>query len=304
MFNISAAYTMSQINSLGAEWRNFLQLGNDSAFLTDFYQPLDADQEYFINPYLSYKQYNLTLGSDSQELITGFRVREFQLGLDAGRNLGHWGRVVMGLYYNGGNNGRRLGLPSPYEGNFNNSGFALRLQADTLDSIAFPTKGYMANVRYRGALTALGADEDYQTLLLEGHKAWTWGKSTLIPRLYLGGTLSGDPGPEDLFLLGGFLNLSGYQQGDIAGQNVAFGELIYMYRLDSASSAFSIPLYAGGSLEVGGVWDTLKNIETDSIIPAGSLFLGADTPLGPFYLGAGLSNNSHASLYMMLGKLF
>ena len=304
MFNISAAYTMSQINSLGAEWRNFLQLGNDSAFLTDFYQPLDADQQYFINPYLSYKQYNLTLGSDSQELITGFRVREFQLGLDAGRNLGHWGRVVMCLYYNGGSNGRRLGLSSPYEGNFNNSGFALRLQADTLDSIAFPTKGYMANVRYRGALTALGADEDYQTLLLEGHKAWTWGKSTLIPRLYLGGTLSGEPGPEDLFLLGGFLNLSGYQQGDIAGQNVAFGELIYMYRLDSASSAFSIPLYAGGSLEVGGVWDTLKNIETDSIIPAGSLFLGADTPLGPFYLGAGLSNNSHASLYMMLGKLF
>ncbi len=304
MFNISAAYTMTQINSLGAEWRTFLQLGNDTAFLTDFYQPLDANQEYFIDPYLGYKQYNLTLESDSRELSTGFRVREFELGLDAGRNLGHWGRVVMGLYYNGGSNSRRLGIDSPYEGNFNNSGASLRLQADTLDSISFPTKGYMGNVRYRSALTLLGADEDYQTLLVEGHKPWTWGKATLIPRLYLGGTLSGEPGPEDLFLLGGFLNLSGYQLGDIAGKNVAFGELIFMYRLDNASSAFSIPLYAGGSLEVGGVWESLDQIETDSIIPAGSLFMGADTPLGPFYLGAGFAKDSQASLYLMLGKFF
>ena len=117
-------------------------------------------------------------------------------------------------------------------------------------------------------------------------------------------TLSGDPGPEDLFLLGGFLNLSGYQLGDITGQNVAFGELIYMYRLDNASSAFAIPLYAGGSLEVGTVWESLDRIEADAIIPAGSLFLGADTPLGPAYLGAGLSKDSHASLYLMLGKFF
>ncbi len=77
-----------------------------------------------------------------------------------------------------------------------------------------------------------------------------------------------------------------------------------MYRLDSASSAFSIPLYAGGSLEVGTVWDSLDRIEAEATIPAGSLFLGADTPLGPFYMGAGFSKDSHASLYLMLGKFF
>lgn len=303
-FNISAAYTMAQINPLGAEWRTFLQLGNDSVFLTDFYQPLDSAQEYFIDPYLSYTQYNLTLEGDSQDLISGFRVRELQIGVDAGRNLGHWGRAMLGLYYSGGSNARRLGLVSPYEGDFNNSGIAVRLEADTLDNIDFPTKGYMAHIRYQSALAALGADSDYQTLLVEGHKPWTWGKSTLIPRIYVGTTLSGDPGPEDLFLLGGFLNLSGYQLGDIAGQNVAFGELVYMYRLDSASSAFTIPLYAGGSLELGGVWESFDRIEANSLIPAGSLFLGADTPLGPFYLGAGFSKDSHASMYLMLGKLF
>ena len=152
--------------------------------------------------------------------------------------------------------------------------------------------------------TGLGADENFQTLSLDAFKPYSWGKSTLIPRLRLAGTLDGDPGPENLFLLGGFLNLSGYQLGQLSGQYLAFGELIYMYRLDSASAAFTIPLYAGGSLEVGGAWESTDDISTDTLIPAGSLFLGADTPLGPFYLGAGLADGSKASLYLLLGKLF
>jgi len=135
-------------------------------------------------------------------------------------------------------------------------------------------------------------------------KPYTWGKSTLIPRVRLAGTLNGNPGPQNLFLLGGFLNLSGYQIGQISGQYVAFGELIYLYRLDDASAAFTIPLYAGGSLEVGGAWNDLDDVTFDSLIPAGSLFVGADTPLGPLYLGAGVSDDSNASLYLMLGKLF
>ena len=135
-------------------------------------------------------------------------------------------------------------------------------------------------------------------------KPFTSGKSTLIPRLRLGGTLTGNPGPQNLFLLGGLLNLSGYQSGQVSGQYVGLGELIYLYRLDSASAAFTIPLYAGGSLEVGGAWNDLDEVSFDSLIPAGSLFLGADTPLGPFYLGAGVADGSSVSLYMLLGKLF
>ena len=162
----------------------------------------------------------------------------------------------------------------------------------------------MANLRYYSTLTALGADQDFQTLSLYAFKPLSWGKSTLIPRVRLGGALAGDPGPQNLFALGGFLDLSGYQIGQISGQYIAFGELIYMYRLDNASAAFTIPLYAGGSLEAGGAWNDLDDITFDSLIWAGSLFVGADTPLGPLYLGAGLTDDSNASLYLMLGKLF
>jgi NTE family protein len=162
----------------------------------------------------------------------------------------------------------------------------------------------LANLSYYSALTALGADQEFQTLSLDAYKPYTSGKSTLIPRIRLAGALAGDLCPQNLFLLGGFLNLSGYQIGQVSGQYLAFGELIYLYRLDNASAAFTIPLYAGGSLEVGGAWNDLDDITLDTLIPAGSLFVGADTPLGPLYLGAGVSDNSNASLYLTLGKLF
>jgi NTE family protein len=307
LFNISAAYTMSQLNSLGGEWRNFVQIGGNMVLETDFYQPLNADQEYYIDPFLSYQQYDLDMQNDppAQSTSTRFRVRQVQAGMEVGRNLEHWGRLSLGLHYNVGSNDLQIGQSSPEEeGDFNDSGYSIRWAADTLDSLNFPTSGYFASLRYYSALTALGADQDLQTLSLDFTKPYTWGKSTLIPRVRLAGTLDGDPGPQNLFLLGGFLRLSGYQSGQVSGQYIAFGELIYLYRLDDASAAFTIPLYAGGSLEVGGAWNDLDDVSFDSLIPAGSLFLGADTPLGPLYLGAGLADGSNASLYLLLGKLF
>ncbi len=314
LFNLSAAYTMSQLNSLGGQWRTFVQIGGNIKLETDFYQPLDAAQEYFINPYLSYQQYNLDLFGDSNEDNASFRIYRANIGLEVGRNLEHWGRLSLGLRYGPGKNDLRFGQISTdentttnentiNEGSFDDGGYSIRWAADTLDNLNFPTSGYYANLVFYDSLAALGASNNFSTLSLNAVKPYTWGKQTLIPRVILSGRLSGNPGVQDLFLLGGFLNLSGYQIGQISGQYAALGELIYMYRLDDASAAFTIPLYAGGSLEVGGAWNAIDEITLDSLIPAGSLFLGADTPLGPLYLAGGLAKGD-ASLYLMLGRLF
>ncbi|MDS4069437.1 MAG: patatin-like phospholipase family protein [Candidatus Competibacter sp.] len=308
LFDLSVAYTMSQLNSLGGQWRTFVQIGGNVKLETDFYQPLDAAQEYFINPYFSYQQYNLDLLDDSNEDNASFRVYRANIGMEVGRNLEHWGRLSLGLRYGPGKNDLRFGQISTNadtinEGSFDDGGYSIRWSADTLDNLNFPTSGFHGNLTFYDSLTALGASNNFSTLSLNAAKPYTWGKQTLIPRVILSGRLSGDLGVQDLFLLGGFLNLSGYQIGQISGQYAALGELIYMYRLDDASAAFTIPLYAGGSLEVGGAWNELDDITLDSLIPAGSLFLGADTPLGPLFLAGGVAKGD-ASLYLMLGRLF
>ncbi len=303
-FDISAAYTLSQLNSLGGQWRNFVQLGGNIVLASDFYQPLDTDQRYYIDPYVKYEQYNLDLANTFYADSASFRVYRSEIGLEAGRNLEDWGQLSLALYYGAGRNDLRLGQPSPYEGNFTQAGYALRWQTDTLDNLNFPTSGHRGNLIFRDSLTEMGSDQDFRTLDLDVVHAFTWGQYSIIPRVRLAGKLSGELGIQDLFLLGGFLNLSGYQPGQLSGQYVALGEVIYMYRLTDTSAAFTIPIFAGGSLEAGGAWNEYGDITLDSLIPAGSLFLGVDTPLGPLYMGAGYAEGGNTSLYLSLGKLF
>ncbi|MBL8258682.1 MAG: patatin-like phospholipase family protein [Candidatus Competibacteraceae bacterium] len=303
-FSVGGAYTMSALNPLGAQWRNFLQLGGNIALTSDFYQPLSEEQNYYVNPYFKYEQYNLDLSNETFAISTGFRVYRSEIGLEVGRNLDHWGRLAFGLYRGAGRNDFRLGQPSAYEGAFNTGGYSLRWTVDTLDNLSFPTSGDAINLIFRDSLTALGADREIRTLDLQWIHASTWGQYSIIPRVRLAGKLSGEAGIQDLFLQGGFLNLSGYQTGELSGQYAALAELIAMYRLNDASAAFAIPVFAGGSLELGGAWNDYRDVTPNSLIPAGSLFLGVDTFLGPFYLGAGYAEGGNASLYMRLGKLF
>lgn len=303
-FDISAAYTLSQLNSLGGQWRNFVQLGGNIVLASDFYQPLDTDQRYYIDPYVRYEQYNLDLANAAYADGASFRVYRSEIGLEVGRNLEDWGRLSLDLHYGSGRNDLRLGQSSPYEGNFTEGGYSIRWQTDTLDNLNFPTSGHRGSLTFRDALTELGSDQDFRTLGLDVAHAFTWGQYSIIPRVRLAGKLSGELGIQDLFLLGGFLNLSGYQPGQLSGQYVALGEVIYMYRLTDTSAAFTIPVFAGGSLEVGGAWNEYGDVSLDSLIPAGSLFLGVDTPLGPLYMAGGYAEGGNASLYLLLGKLF
>lgn len=303
-FGIGIAYTMTELNSLGAQWRNLLQVGGNIALMSDFYQPLSVSQHYYINPYLRYEQYNLDLYNSSYDLNTGFRIYRSEMGVEIGKNLANWGRLSAGLFYGVGRNDFRLGKPSAYANSFDSGGYLVRWQTDTLDSLNFPTAGTYTNILFRDSRPELGADHQTSTLSLNFVHALTWGKDSLVPRVRLAGKLSGELGIQDLFLQGGFLNLSGYQMGQLSGQYAALAEVIYLHRLTDASAAFTIPVFAGGSLELGGAWNDMEDLTVSSLIPAGSLFLGLDTPLGPFYMGAGYAEGGNASLYLSLGKLF
>jgi NTE family protein len=41
-----------------------------------------------------------------------------------------------------------------------------------------------------------------------------------------------------------------------------------------------------------------------SLIPAGSLFVGMDTFLGPFYLAGGMAEGGNHALYLYLGATY
>ena len=66
-------------------------------------------------------------------------------------------------------------------------------------------------------------------------------------------------------------------------------------------SLFDFPIYFGGSVEAGNVWQSRFDISLDSLLLNGSVFAGLDTYLGPLFLAAGFSENGDSSFYLFLG---
>jgi NTE family protein len=71
-------------------------------------------------------------------------------------------------------------------------------------------------------------------------------------------------------------------------------------RLGSAT----LPLYAGITLEKGNAWDNRSEMSLGNALQAGSLWLGADTPIGPVYLAYGAAEGGRNSVYVFLGSTF
>jgi NTE family protein len=113
--------------------------------------------------------------------------------------------------------------------------------------------------------------------------------------------VDGDAPIQSRYRTGGFLNLSGYEEGELTGQQTGLARLIYLRRI---SDIQFFKAYLGASLEVGNVWENTGDMRLDDTLFAGSAFVGADTPIGPIYLGYGHAETGDHSLYLFLGPLF
>jgi hypothetical protein len=105
--------------------------------------------------------------------------------------------------------------------------------------------------------------------------------------------------PENaLFRRGGFFELSGFLNRQLAGQHFGLVEAAFYRRLGNFTL---LPLYAGFSVETGNTWDDRDEISLNNSVLAGSVFLGADTILGPLYLAYGINDNNASTVYIIPG---
>ena len=61
-------------------------------------------------------------------------------------------------------------------------------------------------------------------------------------------------------------------------------------------------LFAGGSLEAGNAWLRREDISWQGLRAGSSLFVGADTGLGPLYLSLVHAPKGYTGLYLFLGR--
>lgn len=302
------AYTMTDLTFNGGEWRNEVKLGFEKLFATEFYQPLDRDQEFYSRARYQFDVHNWDL-YDNNNRVFVFDKKTHTIELGIGYNYVLQGFIEFGLVGEKGVIVNDAWLLKDFD--FNSYGAYLRVGYDSLDSISFPTSGnritlnvYVRNEDFDDVVDnnknefSVQVEADWKGALSVGNHAFV-GKASLAT--------NNNDGLNTLHLsdLGGFLNLSGYHKDSLTGAHKLFGAFVYQYDLGrDALGMRDYPLYLGLSLEAGNVWYERSEVSLSDLIYASSLYIGTDTSMGPAALGFGITDMGDKSLYLFVGKAF
>ena len=206
MFNIGAAYTMAPLNGLNGEWRTVLRMGEEPGIITEVYQPLDPLERWYAQVGLAYLTETLQLlGGQSRDVpIAEYQITRAGGFLEAGRNIGNWGRLGLRYTLYAGDLDLRIGEPEVTNYAFDVGQLQARLTIDSLDSLNFPRSGWAGQIYGVTAREWLGSSDDYDLVGFDLLKAGSWGKDSLLGALSVGGNLSGDD-PDPGLLSAGWI---------------------------------------------------------------------------------------------------
>ncbi len=305
-FNLVGNHTRRWLNSLGAEWRNEVQIGRSQRLSTELYQPLLPSETLFVSLGAEQRRrvaevsFPLPDGSVSRP-IAQFMGVETRVSLDLGAAFGRYGEFRIGPVYEQVRILPRIAALDFTSFRSNESGMLASVVIDQRDSATFARSGYRVEASLHQALTSFGATDNFSRYQWSSEYAKTFGVNTVDVALKFGRTYSKSPSVYTYFELGGFLQLSGLRAGELRADQFALARLM-MFRQMGTMPVFGRGIYIGGSLEAGQTSFPNNNILPERSVYAASLFVGLDTTIGPFYLGYGHAQGSRRSAYLFLGR--
>jgi len=302
-FLIGAQHVRYWVNPLGAQWRSRIQLGDESALTTSFYQPFDVGQRTFVEPGLFSGRLVEDVYSQGDRIAT----HEFiDLGgqLDFGWNLSRNAQLQAGYQFTARRARVDTGLPILPEIDADDAGITLSARYDSRDTPTFATQGLAAAIRYTNIDESLGADREWESLEAGVRKAIPIGGKYLTWLSLAGGThLDSDLPLDRYYSLGGPRVLQAFQHDELRVAEYWVAESSFLRKLKTLSPIKNQAIYAGLGIQVAGLYDRIDVAGDDDSeeIFGGYLFLAGPTALGTFTLGIGFTD-SEANLWLQIGK--
>ena len=300
-YNMLFDYTRRWVNSLGAEWKTQINLGNPTGIYTEFYQPLSVKRLFFISPWAQWKQdvYDVFDGKDVE---ASYRVTRYEGGIDLGIQPWMYGEARVGVQFADLRASQKVGHVDLPADHLTRGAVVAQGRLDRLDNINFPNEGYTAQARLFSSLKDLGSDDEYNKIEGSIIGAYSMWKQTVLLSLAAGTHIGNDLPFYDQVSLGGIFNLSGLRTNQFLGQSMALGKIITYHK---AGESFIGDFYIGGSIESGNVWEAHeKQFDLSKLRVAGSVFVGYDTIFGPLYLAFGHADGGYNAGYFYLGRPF
>ncbi|MFW2403298.1 MAG: patatin-like phospholipase family protein [Gammaproteobacteria bacterium] len=288
-------------NSRGGRWQNTAQIGRQTILMTDFYQPFDVRQRFFIQPSLKWE-------SDLQDIyLDGEREARYFLSqlrgaLDLGMNFGTRAQLRTGAKVGWIDTRRDTGdvlLPElDREGESNVYAGAVY---DTRDNIGLTTDGSYLNAKYANSGSWLGGEQDYSVAEGVITRAFRLGDDTLNVVAAGGAELSGDLPVTRDFLLGGIRSFPGLNLNELRGTSYWVAGGNYRFKLKDIVPLFSQTLFAGLRLQAGRVGGR-RDGALDGTLYGLSGSVSGRTVVGPFLISLGYVSNDSWALQLALGR--
>ena len=304
-YTLSVRHQMLPANRKDGEWETLLEIGSSSQLVSEFYQPLGPRLRWFVAPSIKFSRNRQDIWVDGNPWAT-YNLIQQEIRVAGGRVLGNHSEVRLGAFYS--DNELDLQVGDPLFPNFEKTraGFDLTYWHDTEDSVMFPRSGGETKIRLTRTLDAMGSESDQTQFFLAMGKAWSFGEYTVVPYLEYGENRDATVNNfTNLFFLGGPGRLSGLGNDELYGDTLVLARIQSYRRLKKIDLAgISIRLYTGISLEAGNTFFFDESASFDELLYGGTAFFGAETPIGPLFMGYGYTEGGRSRWYLAIGDHF
>ncbi|HSW07050.1 patatin-like phospholipase family protein [Aquabacterium sp.] len=309
-FNLKLSHNRHWLTRNGTEWRNRVQIGEVPLAFTELYHPLawtsSRADDWFVAGYGGVERRRLLrYQADTGDESAIFRRDLGLSGIDLGQPWGEFGEFRLGWSHL-----RLRAVPeivrADYPGRtetarWTEDGLRARAVIDQLDYPSFPQSGYRMESeiwwgRRRGDLSGNFTRVESQGMVARSFGADTFSIHGLLQIADQKQSLN-----VERYQLGGFHQLSGYQSGQLTGNDVMLLRLTWYRRL-SQTPTLTRGFFVGGSFELGNAWARSGDIRLSDLRSGMSLFVGADTGMGPLYLGLTYAPGGSAGLVLFIGR--
>jgi NTE family protein len=290
------------MNSRGGQWHNALQLGRQSLFVSDFYQPLDVRQRFFVQPILSTREKIEDIYVD-RDRVARYELRERYAQVDLGVNFGTTTQLRLGLRNGWHEATVDTGVPAlPELEKTTDTTYQLRAFFDTRNSVALPTRGAFITSRYVDSDDSLDGEFDYSLAEALWVQAFgVRGGNSLSVAVGGGDVLSGELPVTELFTLGGVRTFPGLRPGELRGSSYWSVSALYAWQLVDISPLSGQALYAGVRAQAGEMRKRFDGREPEVLYGLSGSISGR-TPVGPFMFSLGYVDGGEWQVQFTLGR--
>ncbi len=296
-FRLAAELRMTGRNKHGGEWRTRADLGRKSGLRSEFLQPYGSRSQFYLRPYVDANTHSYGIARP--------QVRTLLLGIESGYDFTKNQRLRVF--------GERAQSRVTLNDNREQAGMmGVGYIYDSLDNAAFPKHGGRFDVALSHYQSWLGSEQVGARLSLVGEKVFSFGAKQ--DRSLLFATRYEHSFDEELTLLHADADFDGYGffrslVDAPRGNELRLHRVVYQRRFQSADKLFDAPVFIGASLESASLNSRLPSVfnsiqdRKGRSLQAGTLFLAADTFLGPAMLSYGRDEDSSSSVFVSFGSL-